>query len=147
MFSTCYALASLDVSNFNTSNVTNMSNMFNLCSVLPVIDVSNFDTSNVTNMYLMFSNCQLVASLDVSNFNTSKVTNMASMFNGCNKLTLIKASSLFVVDQVTNSSNMFANDYLLTGGAGTTYNASNPKDKTYAHIDGGTANPGYFTAA
>ena len=30
-------------------------------------------------------------------------------------------------------------------GAGTTYNASNPRDKTYAHIDGGQSNPGYFT--
>ena len=29
---------------------------------------------------------------------------------------------------------------------GTAYSSSNPKDKTYAHIDGGTSNPGYFTA-
>ncbi|MBR7013039.1 MAG: dockerin type I repeat-containing protein, partial [Muribaculaceae bacterium] len=28
---------------------------------------------------------------------------------------------------------------------GTTWNESNPTDKTYAHIDGGTSNPGYFT--
>jgi hypothetical protein len=31
------------------------------------------------------------------------------------------------------------------GGQGTTWNESNPTDKTYAHIDGGTSNPGYFT--
>ena len=31
------------------------------------------------------------------------------------------------------------------GGQGTTYNSSNPTDMTYAHIDGGTSNPGYFT--
>ena len=30
------------------------------------------------------------------------------------------------------------------GGQGTTYNASHV-DKTYAHIDGGPSNPGYFT--
>ena len=28
---------------------------------------------------------------------------------------------------------------------GTTWDSSNPKDKTYAHIDGGPSNPGYFT--
>ena len=32
----------------------------------------------------------------------------------------------------------------LVGGAGTTYNSSKI-DKTYARIDGGTSNPGYFT--
>ena len=31
------------------------------------------------------------------------------------------------------------------GSQGTTWNESNPKDKTYAHIDGGPSNPGYFT--
>ncbi|MCI7559653.1 MAG: hypothetical protein MSS76_06005 [Clostridium sp.] len=33
---------------------------------------------------------------------------------------------------------------LLVGGLGTTYNSSYV-DKTYARIDGGTSNPGYFT--
>lgn len=28
----------------------------------------------------------------------------------------------------------------------TVWASSNPRDKTYAHIDGGTSNPGYFTA-
>ncbi|MCR5620434.1 MAG: hypothetical protein K6G18_01120 [Treponema sp.] len=34
----------------------------------------------------------------------------------------------------------------LVGGAGTSWNASNPTDTTYAHIDG-VGGPGYFTAA
>jgi surface protein len=41
---------------------------------------------------------------------------------------------------------MFHNNNNLVGGQGTTYNGSNPKDKAYAHIDGGPNNPGYFTA-
>ena len=40
---------------------------------------------------------------------------------------------------------MFYDNPTLVGGAGTHYNASHT-DYTYAHIDGGTANPGYFTA-
>ena len=40
---------------------------------------------------------------------------------------------------------MFANCTSLVGGAGTAWNASNPTDKTYAHIDGGLSNPGYFS--
>ena len=40
---------------------------------------------------------------------------------------------------------MFMNCDKLVGGKGTAYNDANAKDKTYAHIDGGTSNPGYFT--
>ena len=39
---------------------------------------------------------------------------------------------------------MFYNCTSLVGGQGTTYDA-NHIDKTYAHIDGGPSNPGYFT--
>ena len=37
MFGTCSALTSLDVSKWDTSNVTNMSNMFSGCSALKTI--------------------------------------------------------------------------------------------------------------
>ena len=42
---------------------------------------------------------------------------------------------------------MFHNTTSLVGGMGTVYNESNPTDKTYAHIDDGPSNPGYFTAS
>ena len=45
---------------------------------------------------------------------------------------------------MTNSGYMFDKCNSLVGGQGTTYNASHV-DKTYAHIDGGTSNPGYFS--
>ena len=38
----------------NTSGVTDMVKMFNFCSGLTSLDVSNFDTSNVTDMFFMF---------------------------------------------------------------------------------------------
>ncbi|EAE6687521.1 BspA family leucine-rich repeat surface protein [Listeria monocytogenes] len=69
---------SLDLSNFDTSNVTNMSKMFSHCAATS-LDLSNFDTSNVTDMEAMFYDCA-VTSLDVSNFDTSNVTNMQVMF-------------------------------------------------------------------
>ena len=46
-------------------------------------DLSNFDTSNVTNMEGMFYECYSLISIDLSNFETSNVTNMAGMFHGC----------------------------------------------------------------
>ena len=147
MFNSCRALVSLDVSGFNTSNVASMDNMFYQCHALPSLDVSSFDTSAVTNMHGMFYQCRVIPSLDLSSFNTANVVNMNAMFSNCNALVTIYATTDFVVTQVQDSLNMFSgNPMVLVGGSGTTWASANPKDKTYAHIDGGTGNPGYFTA-
>ena len=53
MFSDCSSLTSIDLSNFNTNNVTNMSCMFSGCSSLTSINLCNFNTNNVTNMSYM----------------------------------------------------------------------------------------------
>ena len=141
MFSGSQA-TTLDVSNFDTSKVTNMSHMF-YNSKATTIDVSNFDTSNVTDMYGMFYRSQ-ATTLDVSNFNTSKVTDMNFMFYGSTNLKTIYVSNKFNTDKVTDSTSMFSGCTKLIGGAGTKYNSSYV-GKTYARIDGGTSNPGYFT--
>ena len=128
----------------NTSQVTNMSNMFYHCSGLTILDVSHFNTANVTDMSGMFYECTGLTSLDLRSFNTANVTDMLEMFISCTNLTTIYAGCNWTTAAVTSSTNMFKNCYRLVGGAGTTYN-SNHNDKTYARIDGGTANPGYFT--
>ena len=142
MFSDSKA-TTLDVSNFNTSKVMDMSNMF-YYSQATTLDVSNFNTSNVTNMNGMFYNSK-ATTLDVSNFDTSKVTNMSNMFYKATNLKTIYVSNKFNTDKVTSSTDMFSSCTNLVGGAGTKYDA-NHVDKTYARIDGGTSNPGYFTA-
>ena len=133
----------LDVSNFDTSKVRDMSVMF-YNSQATTLDVSNFNTSNVTEMSAMFYNSQ-ATTLDLSNFDTSKVTDMSSMFKNATNLKTIYGSSKFVTTAVTRSSSMFSGCTNLVGGAGTKYD-STKTDKTYARIDGGTSNPGYFTA-
>ena len=106
MFWNMHSLTSLNISNFDTSNVTNMSAMFynmNLTS----LDLSNFDTSKVTDMNAMFLNMWSLTSLNISNFNTSKVTNMSSMFNNTASLTSLNLSS-FDTSKVTNMRSMFS---------------------------------------
>ena len=106
MFSGCSRLSSLDVSGFNTSNVTNMGYMFSECSRLCSLDLSGFNTSNVTNMRAMFKNCSWLARLDVSGINTSKVTDMGIMFSECESLTILDVSG-FNTSNVTNMGAMF----------------------------------------
>ena len=106
MFAILTHLKGVDVSNFNTVNVTNMSQLFYGCKALEVVDVSNFDTSKVTNMSYMFGYCSILMSLDLSSFNTSKVTNMSSMFNRNFKLASLNLSN-FDTSNVTNMLSMF----------------------------------------
>ena len=171
MFYYCSGLTSLDVSGFKTDNVTNMNTMFVNCSSLTSLDVSGFKTDNVTNMMLMFDQCSGLKSLDVSGFNTENVTDMGGMFLGCSGLTSLDLSG-FKTDnveymiqmfrdcsslttiysgdgwstaKVQEGTDMFTGCTSLVGGAGTRYDESYT-DYTYARIDGGSDNPGYFTA-
>ena len=141
MFSASQA-TTLDLSSFDTSNVTEMFRMFESAQAIKIV-LSSFNTSNVTNMRLMFSDCQ-VDNLDLSSFNTSNVTDMRHMFSSVTNLKTIYVSDKFNTGNVTNSSGMFTGSTNLVGGKGTKYNSSYV-DKTYARIDGGTSNPGYFT--
>jgi surface protein len=146
MFGYCTSLTSVDLSHFNTSKVTNMSCMFAFCGSLTSLDLSHFNTSNVTEMAIMFALCESLTSLDLSHFNTSNVTNMVNMFQGDSNLRTVYVGNGWSTAAVTASDYMFYNCTSLVGGQGTTWNSSNPTDKTYAHIDGGPSNPGYFTA-
>ena len=137
-------VTTLDLSSFNTSNVTDMSFMFNGSEAATIKGLKKFNTSKVTNMNGMFSATQL-STLDLSNFNTSNVTDMSKMFYNNKKLTTIYVSNNFVTGKVTSSTNMFKDSTKLVGGFGTIYSSSKI-DKTYARIDGGTSNPGYFTS-
>ena len=146
MFEECSSLTELDVSGFDTKKVTNMQSMFRGCKKLTSLNLSNFNTAAVTQMNHMFYQCEKLTDLDLSSFDTSKVTNMTYMFCSCKEVTSITVSSNFVTDAVTSSSDMFMNCSKLVGGAGTPYD-SQKRDATYARIDGGTSNPGYFTGA
>ena len=59
MFSECSSLTSLNLSDFNTSNVQDMSSMFQLCSSLTSLNISNFNTNNVQNIKVCLINVLL----------------------------------------------------------------------------------------
>jgi len=146
MFENCSGLTSLNLSGFNTAAVTSMSAMFENCSGLTSLNLSSFNTSAVTEMDCMFAVCSSLKSLDLSVFSTQKVESLDWMFAVCSSLETIFASSGFVNNKSGASSDgMFAGCSKLKGGAGTVYN-SDHTDKTYARIDGGEGNEGYFTA-
>lgn len=131
MFYGCKSVTSLDdVSNFDTQNVRSMSSMFYGCSNLTLLDVSNFNTFNVTSMSYMFEDCSKLTSLNVSNFNTSNVIYMNSMFYGCSGLTSLNVSN-FNTSEVTNMEHMFCNCSKLTSLDLSNFDTSNVTSMHY----------------
>ncbi|KRO05066.1 hypothetical protein IV54_GL000458 [Levilactobacillus paucivorans] len=63
-------------------------------NVLTALDVSHFDTSHVTDMTNMFTQLRKVSSYNLSSFNTDQVTNAGSMFFGNSSLKSLDMSHL-----------------------------------------------------
>lgn len=102
MFASC-SFQSLDLYDFDTRKVTNMSYMFFGCKV-PFLDLSSFYTVNVEDMVCMFSECE-TQYLNLSSFYTGNVKRMNHMFNSCT-VPYLNLSS-FSVRSVENMSGMF----------------------------------------
>ena len=108
LFGGCEMLYSIDISNFDTSNVTDMEYMFSCCEQLKRIKgIEKLKTNKVINMKGMFEECIGLEELDLSNLDTSKVTDMALMFSNCVKLKRIKGLENFNTNQVINMQAMF----------------------------------------
>ena len=116
-----------DISNWNTDNVTDMSNMFSGCNYFNQ-NIGGWNTENVTNMSSMFYGCNYF-NQNIGGWNTENVTNMSNMFSGCkyfnqdigwNTKKVTNMSDMFIycenfnkniggwnTEKVTNMSNMF----------------------------------------
>ena len=121
-------------------------------SSLTSLNLSNFDTSNVTNMNGMFTYMDSLTSLDLSNFNTSKVTNMSYMFSLSDiytpddKLEKIYVNNDFDTSKLVEFSYMFKHRKKFRGGAGSFLSDPSTADKSWLRIDDPAhGRPGYFT--
>ena len=97
MFANCSALneISSNLSGFNTSGVTDMSEMFLACSSLTELDVGRWTIANVKKMDSMFQNCsklkkiygsvEFLNSTDRSKTSHSQLTSK-DMFSGCTSI-------------------------------------------------------------
>ena len=107
-FEDCSDLISLNLSNFDTSKITNMELMFNDCHKLKRIDgLNQLNTCQVTNMGGLFQNCYEIENLDLSNFDTSNVTDIGNMFYNCYQLKYINGLKNFNTHKVSIMSYMF----------------------------------------
>ena len=100
----------IDISNWNVSNVEDISAMFSNCEQLKSVgDISKWDVSKVEDMQGMLSSCKQLKSIgDLSNWNVSKVENMSYMFYECRQLKSVGDLSNWNVSNVRYIYYMFA---------------------------------------
>lgn len=104
-------LHTLDVSCFDTTNMTSLSYAFK-CMSLEYYDISGWNTSNVTSLCGLFKCNNKVKHLYLGGWDTSKVTDMDNAFDDCDSLITLEQN--FDTSKVTYMSRMFCNDGNLT---------------------------------
>jgi len=92
-FLDCWSLISLNLNGFNTSSVIYFTQTFYNCSSLTSLDLSSFDTSQAVLMNLMFFKCSSLKSINLLNFKTKKVYSLLGMFYQCSNLTSLDLSN------------------------------------------------------
>lgn len=159
LFKDCSSLTTINLNNFNLGQVNQLQDLFNGCHKLTDLQISNWNTENVVNMERMFASCYSLQTIDLSSFDTKNLESARWMFDMSAaeddgyqaKLKTIYASEKFIlkdpydVETGTRWENMFSGCTMIEGGEGTTFDSTKIYG-AYAHIDGGTENPGYFTA-
>lgn len=115
MFYNATSIDSIDLSNCNSSNVTNMSRTFMgptssyafLDTLNTIIFGNNFNTDKATTMQNMFAQRRNLTTLDLSSFTSTALTNTNNMFGTCPALTHIDMRNMSF-SSVTNSGGMFS---------------------------------------
>jgi surface protein len=111
IFYFCKNLTSLNISQFDTSLVTNLANMFYECNSLKSLDLSNFNTISVKNMSNMFYNCYSLESLEINNFITYSVEDISKCFYNCSSLNYLNLKRFYTLN-ITNYEKIFENSNL-----------------------------------
>lgn len=103
-------ITSLNLSGWNTSNVTDMSGLFGHDQQLTNLRFDGWNTGNVRLMGHMFEYCTKLTSLDLSGWDTSNVTDMYGLFDNCTSLAGLKLGDRWNMGNVTDTTWMFNGD-------------------------------------
>ena len=109
LFSGCVKLTTIHGhENWDTTKVTSFNDAFKACRKLQSLDMTNWNVSNVKSFAYTFYACVIATSFgDLSKWNVSKATTMIYMFGYCSKITTLGDISNWDVSKCTNFNFMF----------------------------------------
>ena len=109
LFNGRYDAMTIDISTWDTSNITDMSGMFIDCNNLECIKFGKkWKTDMVFDMNGMFKHCEKLKFLDTNDWNTMSLINTNRMFENCKNLSVI-GIEYWDTTRLETSKNMFEN--------------------------------------
>ena len=110
VFFKLYNMEYVDISGWDTSNVTTMADMFYYCTKLKkIIGIENLDVSKLRCTNSMFYGCENLVELDLTNWNPISLQIAWSMFDDCSNLKIIKNIENWQLPNIMDVSYMFHN--------------------------------------
>ncbi len=132
MFGWCDHIKSIDLSYFDSSNVTTMHHMFTRCHYLEKINLDYLNIGKVKDLSYMFNKCFSLTELKMpKDFKTDNVENMEFMYHYCQSLKILELPSSFKTNNVTNMKGMFKRCHLLENLNLQFFNTEKVKDMSY----------------
>ncbi len=103
MFFNCEKLEDIDFGS-NNYQVDAMAYAFHGCTNLTSIDFTNFDVSEVTNMRSLFYGCKALRELNLRTFRTTKCHTFDDMFAECNEMnvTIYRVNNAELMESAPN---------------------------------------------
>jgi surface protein len=144
-FAPCRLLEYIDVSNWVTSEYTNIGGFFNGCTLLTeIVGLETWDTSNVTNFGGLFTNCSSLVEVNgIETWDFTKSSIISSIFQNCSSLVEVNGIETWDTSNVTNFSNVFTGCTSLTTLQGISgWDVS--KGTTFVNIFNNCQNEGMF---
>ena len=92
MFRDCTQITTVDLTNFDTSQVSRMNGLFRGCTNLQTMDMSGIDMTSMNMVNTWFYGCSSLTDVNMKGLDISKVTNLGSLFTNCSSLESIDLS-------------------------------------------------------
>lgn len=103
-------ITDIDLSKWDTSNISDLSNLFFNCTKLKQIDLHTWNTKSVSTCYWLFRGCSSLEFINIDGWNTCNVYDMDRMFGECSKLITIKGLNKLNTSNVQFMRLMFISD-------------------------------------
>lgn len=112
-FAEWHELRHVDLSMFDTSQVSDFQHMFWNCINLESVNLSSFDTNNGRSFFDMFAGCKKLRELDISNFSSKNaiytyVSPFSGIFNNCHSLVSLDLGYFNISGEVDHGMFSFA---------------------------------------
>ena len=104
----------IGIEDLDVSNCTNLSCLFESCSGLTSLDLSKWNVTKCTQLNQLFYRCTSLVSVNLSGWNTTNNTRLDNIFSSCTRLTEIIGLETWDTSNVTNMANIFNNCYNIT---------------------------------